>query len=105
MEIITLFLQLKNITSDNANFTAQEQNDVINNITQNIVNVTQTALTTSDVITINNIVDKSIVILTSNIGDKSITNPFLETVSVNVVQVNTKPVLIKHDFFIAPGNS
>ena len=80
-----LFLQLKNIASDNANFTAQEQNDIVNNITQNIVNVTQTPLTTSDVITINNIVDKSIVILTSNIGDNSITNPFLETVSVNVV--------------------
>ena len=105
MEIITLFLQLKDITSDNANFTAQEQNDIINNITQNIVNVTQTVLTTSDVITINNIVDTSIVILTSNIGDNSITNPFLETVSVNVVQANTRPVLIKHDFFIASGNS
>ena len=62
-------------------------------------------LTTSDVITINNIVDTSIVILTSNIGDTSITNPFLETVSVNVVQTNIKLVLIKHDFFITPGNS
>ena len=62
-------------------------------------------LTTSDVITINNIVDISIVILTSNIGDTSITNPFLETVSVNVVQANIKCVLIKHDFFITPGNS
>ena len=62
-------------------------------------------LTTSDVITINNIVDISIVILTSNIGDTSITNPFLETVSVNVVQANIKLVLIKHDFFITRGNS
>ena len=61
-------------------------------------------LTTSDVITINNIVDISIVILTSNIGDTSITNPFLETVSVNVVQANINCVLIKHDFFITPGN-
>ena len=62
-------------------------------------------LTTSDVITINNIIDISIVILTSNIGDTSITNPFLETVSVNVVQTNIKLVLINHDFFITPGNS
>ena len=61
-------------------------------------------LTTSDVITINNIVDISIVILISNIGDTSITNLFLETVSVNVVQTNVKCVLIKHDFFITPGN-
>ena len=61
-------------------------------------------LTTSDVITINNIVDISIVILTSNIGDTSITNPFLETVSVNVVQANINCVLINHDF-ITPGNS
>ena len=61
-------------------------------------------LTTSDVITINNIVDISIVILTSNIGDTSITNPFLETGSVNAVQANIKRVLINHDFFITPGN-
>ena len=62
-------------------------------------------LTTSDVITINNIIYISIVILTSNIGDTSITNAFLETVSVNVVQANIKRVLIKHDIFITPGNS
>ena len=76
---------MKKLISNNTNFTAQEQNDVVHNVTENIVNVTQTVLTTSDIITINNIVDTSIVILTTNIGDTSLTNPFLETVRINVV--------------------
>ncbi|XP_041379130.1 latrophilin-like protein LAT-2 [Gigantopelta aegis] len=52
-------------------------------------------LTTSDVITINKIVDTSIVILTSNIGDTSVTNPFLVSIGCGFIAA------LLHYFFLA----
>lgn len=65
------------------NITSQEENYIVNEVINEVNNITanDTTLISSDVVVINSIVESSISILSNNVGQSNITNPFLETVS------------------------
>lgn len=82
--VMFIFFKVSKIQSGNTNLTSQEENELINAVTKVVINATQQSnesLLTSDVVNINTILDSSINILTGNIQDTNISNPFLETVS------------------------
>ena len=67
-----------------------KKNDIVYNINQNIIRITQTLFTISDINSTNIIVDISIVILISNICNDIITTPFIESVSIIIMLVLIK---------------
>ena len=75
---------MSDLLSENNTQTAEEQNEVIRYAVQNLTMITQKNDTSSYISDVANIVATTtdiITVLTLNLGDENITNPFLEIVS------------------------
>ena len=75
---------MSDLLSENNTQTAEEQNEVIRYAVQNLTMITKKNDTSSYISDVANIVATTtdiITILTLNLGDENITNPFLEIVS------------------------